>query len=323
MPLPTPAHDPAHDAAPHAAPHPAPHPALHWSLHDEPANADTDALAAAVTAHGRALATGGDARPIACLVHRPGANGTPLLVAGGHGRTEFQRLFVQHLWVDEALRRQGLASSVLQRLEDAARARGCVDAALETLSDDLAAWYGRRGWRSAALVPRWVGGFNRHILVKPLLGADTVRITAERPDTPEAVALVEALDAFQKPLYPPESHYGIDLAALLQPQVLFAVMRNSAGLALGCGALVMAEDSTAELKRMYLLPAWRGGGRARQLLAWLEDQGRARGCHTFRLETGIHQHEALAFYASCGYQRRSPFGDYPDDPLSVFMEKRG
>lgn len=296
---------------------------LHWSLHDQPAAADTEALAAAVTAHGRALAVGGDARPIACLVHRPSpAGGAAQVVAGGHGRTEYQRLFVQHLWVDEPWRRRGLATEVLQRLEDAARQRGCVDAALETLSDELAAWYGRRGWRSAALVPRWVGGFNRHILVKPLLGADTVRITQERPDTPEAIALVEALDAFQKPLYPPESHYGIDLAALLQPQVLFAVMRNSAGLALGCGALVQAGDGSGELKRMFVLPAWRGGGRARQLLAWLEDQGRARGCRTFRLETGIHQHEALAFYTGCGYQRRGPFGDYPDDPLSVFMEKR-
>jgi putative acetyltransferase len=51
-------------------------------------------------------------------------------------------------------------------------------------------------------------------------------------------------------------------------------------------------------------------------------QGAERGCRIFRLETGIHQHEALAFYAAAGYQRRGRFGDYPDDPLSVFMEKQ-
>lgn len=288
---------------------------LTWTLDPAPADADIDLITRAVTAHGRALA-GSDAQPIACFV-RQGDR----IVAGGCGRTELQRLYVQHLWVDEPLRRRGLATELLQRLEAAARERGCFDAALETLSDEGAAWYGRRGWRSMALVPRWVGPFNRHVLVKPLGGAGSVRITLERPDKPDVWALVEALDAFQKPLYPPESHYGIDLDALLQPHVLFAVMRNAEGLAIGCGSLVLGTDGSGELKRMYVMPSHRGGGRARALLAWLETQGAERGCRVFRLETGIHQHEALAFYAAAGYQRRSRFGDYPDDPLSVFMEK--
>jgi putative acetyltransferase len=40
------------------------------------------------------------------------------------------------------------------------------------------------------------------------------------------------------------------------------------------------------------------------------------------LETGISQPEALALYARCGYARRGPFGDYWNDPLSVFMSKQ-
>jgi putative acetyltransferase len=40
------------------------------------------------------------------------------------------------------------------------------------------------------------------------------------------------------------------------------------------------------------------------------------------LETGPRQPEALSFYASVGYERREPFGDYRDDPLSVFLQKR-
>jgi putative acetyltransferase len=39
------------------------------------------------------------------------------------------------------------------------------------------------------------------------------------------------------------------------------------------------------------------------------------------LETGISQPEALAFYARAGYVNRGPFGGYPDDPFSMFMEK--
>ena len=42
-----------------------------------------------------------------------------------------------------------------------------------------------------------------------------------------------------------------------------------------------------------------------------------------RLETGVHQPEALALFAAAGFKNCEPFGGYPtDDPLSVFMEKR-
>ncbi|MFO1329980.1 MAG: GNAT family N-acetyltransferase [Rubrivivax sp.] len=288
-----------------------------WSTTDAPARADLDRLQDAVTAHGRALAADGDARPLACLLHDHDGR----LVAGASGRTEYGRLFVAYLWVDVPLRRRGWGAQVLQRLQAAARQRGCVDAVLETLSDHTAAWYARQGWRTVGYVPRWVGPFNRHLLLKPLIEADRLRIGQETPDQPEVLALIDELDAYQKPLYPPESHHGIDIAALLRPEVVFAVARNAQGLAVGIGALVLDGDGSGELKRMYLQPSWRGGGRAQALLAFLQDAGRARGCRVFRLETGIHQHEALAFYQRAGYARRGPFGDYQPDPLSVFMEK--
>lgn len=148
-----------------------------------------------------------------------------------------------------------------------------------------------------------------------------VCIALERADQPEVVALIAALDAYQQPLYPPESHHGIDIVALTRPEVLFAVLRDERGVAVGCGALVLDGQGRGELKRMYLDPAWRGGGRARALLDFLEAAGAERGCRCLRLETGIHQHAALALYAAAGYARRGPFGDYGPDPLSVFMEK--
>lgn len=148
-----------------------------------------------------------------------------------------------------------------------------------------------------------------------------VRIALESPAQPEVQALVDELDAYQKPLYPPESHHGIDLAALQRPEVLFAVVRHGDGTAIGCGALVLGDDGSGELKRMYLRPPWRGGGRAQALLAHLEAEAARRGCTMARLETGIHQHEALAFYARAGYRRRGPYGGYGPDPLSIFMEK--
>jgi putative acetyltransferase len=146
-----------------------------------------------------------------------------------------------------------------------------------------------------------------------------MRIALERPDQPDVVALIDELDAYQKPLYPPESHHGIDIAALLQPNVLFAVVRVEA-VAIGCGAVVLTPEY-GEIKRMYLSNAHRGQGIARLLLEFLETQAAILGCRRYALETGIHQLAAIALYERAGYVRCGPFGSYAPDPLSVFMFK--
>lgn len=160
--------------------------------------------------------------------------------------------------------------------------------------------------------------------VRSAATAAPAQVRSEPADQPDVTALIAELDAYQATLYPPESCYALDLHALSQAHVLFAVARTADGRAVGCGAVVLARPADAapgELKRMYVQPAHRGGGTANRLLAWLEAEARARGCPGVMLETGIHQPAALAFYARHGYARRGPFADYPDDPLSVFMHK--
>lgn len=147
-----------------------------------------------------------------------------------------------------------------------------------------------------------------------------MRIALEPADQPDVLALIEALDAYQMPLYPPESHHGIDIAALSAPNVIFAVVREDAGRAVACGAIVL-EREYGELKRMFTLPACRGQGLARALLQRLESEAASRGCRDFMLETGYLQHEAIALYERLGYRRRGPFGPYAEDPNSVFMHK--
>jgi putative acetyltransferase len=147
-----------------------------------------------------------------------------------------------------------------------------------------------------------------------------LRIALERPDQPEVIALIEALDAYQAPLYPAESNHLLDLSALLQPEVLFAVARDAQGLAIGCAASVL-KTGYAELKRMYVRPECRGLGAAKQLLQFLERETLQAGRDRLMLETGILQPEALGLYERWGFVRRGPFGDYAEDPLSVFMEK--
>jgi putative acetyltransferase len=149
-------------------------------------------------------------------------------------------------------------------------------------------------------------------------------IQLESANQPEVVRLIDALDAHQKPLYPPECHYGIPVEALMQPNVLFAVARDDAGEAVACGAVVLGGVLGAEfgeLKRMFVQPTHRGQGLAQGILAFLEAQALAQGCTCVMLETGIRQPEAIGLYERWGFVRRGPFGDYPDDPLSVFMSK--
>jgi putative acetyltransferase len=145
-------------------------------------------------------------------------------------------------------------------------------------------------------------------------------ILLESPNQPEVLALIQALDAYQMPLYPQGTHHGINLDALCAPNVLFAVGRTEGAEAIVCGALAL-HSGYGELKRMFTKPAFRGRGLARVLLTFLEAEAQKRGCSHFMLETGYRQLEAIALYERCGYSRRGPFGGYEADPNSVFLEK--
>ncbi len=147
-----------------------------------------------------------------------------------------------------------------------------------------------------------------------------MQIAFESPDQPAVIALIADLDAYQLSLYPPESVYALDLPSLMQPHVRFAVARDAAGAIVGCGAVVLTPEY-GEIKRMYVQPAARGQGLARGVLALLEQAALAHGCPQMVLESGPFQPEALGLYERHGFQRCGPYGDYPDDPLSVFMQK--
>ncbi|NBE51571.1 GNAT family N-acetyltransferase [Streptomyces boluensis] len=80
-------------------------------------------------------------------------------------------------------------------------------------------------------------------------------------------------------------------------------------------------DGDAEIKRMYVVPESRGLGLARRTLALLEADARAAGRTRMVLETGIMQPEAIALYASEGYEPCAKFGYYRHHNPSRCMAK--
>jgi putative acetyltransferase len=152
------------------------------------------------------------------------------------------------------------------------------------------------------------------------LGMSTIALNIEDPGSSDVIRLIEQLDTYQQSLYPPESNHLLPVELLRQSNVTFIVARVD-GRAAACGAFMNHEAGYAELKRMFVHPEFRGMGIGRMILENLERLIASTGRKIIRLETGVAQQPAVRLYQRFGYHVRGPFGDYPNDPLSIFMEK--
>lgn len=152
-------------------------------------------------------------------------------------------------------------------------------------------------------------------------GMRHILIQTDDPSSPAARELIGRLDELMTGLYPAESNHLLPVESLQQPDVTFLTASVDGEVA-GCGAFVNQGGEYAEIKRMFVLSEFRGLRLGRRILEELESLARTSGLELARLETGIHQPEALLLYERAGYQRRGPFGDYSEDPLSIFMEKK-
>jgi GNAT superfamily N-acetyltransferase len=94
------------------------------------------------------------------------------------------------------------------------------------------------------------------------------------------------------------------------------------GHAVGCAALRPVGAGVGELKRMYVDPKMRGHGIGAALLAAVEARAATLGYSRLTLETGLMQPEAVSLYASRGWERIEPYGQYKDSPLSVCFAKQ-
>lgn len=91
--------------------------------------------------------------------------------------------------------------------------------------------------------------------------------------------------------------------------------------AVGSGTLRFYNETTAEIKRMFVKPEFRGQGIAGSILAELETWAGELEFTSCILETGHKQPEAIALYKKAGYLPIPNYGQYAGVYNSICMRK--
>lgn len=134
--------------------------------------------------------------------------------------------------------------------------------------------------------------------------------------------LREHLENMQE-ITPPKSIHALDLEALRSPDITFWTAWEGTEL-LGCGALKELDAKSGEVKSMRTTKVRRRQGVASKILERIIEEAQDRAYESLHLETGAFPEfaPARALYARYGFEYRDPFGEYIDDPNSVFMTKK-
>lgn len=146
-----------------------------------------------------------------------------------------------------------------------------------------------------------------------------ISIRQEDPSSPDAVRLMDALSAALEAITGSSGRASFDASELNDSRAVFAVARNEAGEAVGCGAIRPMDDDTAEVKRMYAGDSARGIGSA--VLAFLEQRAGELGYRALRLETRKVNERAVGFYLARGYKVIENYGKYRGREEAVCFEK--
>jgi putative acetyltransferase len=137
---------------------------------------------------------------------------------------------------------------------------------------------------------------------------------------PEIAELLKEHMAHMFLVTPRESVHALPIEGLRSPDITFwSVWEN--GELLGCGALKELDPQHGEIKSMRTSSAHLRKGVARAVVRQIIAEAKRRGYRRLSLETGSMAafEPARQLYAACGFTFCSPFGNYLNDPNSVFM----
>lgn len=143
-----------------------------------------------------------------------------------------------------------------------------------------------------------------------------LRTTSEHQNYRELVVLLDAtLKVFDGEDH--EFYAQYNKSDLIRHVVLF----YEDDQAVGCGAFKDFDKETVEVKRMFVLPEFRGRGIAGLILDELEKWARELSYSRCILETGVKQTSAVALYKRNGYKTIANYGPYEGIENSICMQK--
>jgi GNAT superfamily N-acetyltransferase len=148
----------------------------------------------------------------------------------------------------------------------------------------------------------------------------TATLRALPYDDPTAQYLVERVQQEYVQRYGGRDAAVVDPAEFLPPAGLFLVAEVD-GVPAACGAWRTMPSGVAEIKRVYVEPAFRRRGLAQVIVASLEAGAARAGYGAVVLNTGREQPEALALYHRLGYRAVPGYGVYACAPGAVFLGK--
>lgn len=141
-------------------------------------------------------------------------------------------------------------------------------------------------------------------------------ITFETVD-PRSDAALDAMNAYFAELavrfsdgFDPGDTLAADAPAMRPPTGTFVVARSDGAVA-ACGGVQRHDDVTAEIKRMWVHPDWRGEGLGRRMLTQLETHVAALGYAHVVLDTNDTLTEAISMYERAGYRSIERYNDNP------------
>lgn len=155
-------------------------------------------------------------------------------------------------------------------------------------------------------------------------------ITLDSPERDDVRDLMEEHLHDMHATSPAESVHALDSSALKDRAVTFVSAREDDlhESLLGVGAIVgprakFGQTVASELKSMRTMTTARGRGVASAILDHLMKVAKYRGHSGINLETGSHEYFAPArrLYSKHGFTECGPYGEYREDPNSVYMNK--
>ena len=147
-----------------------------------------------------------------------------------------------------------------------------------------------------------------------------IRLVRTDSSNPGFIELVKHLDAELAFLDGEEHTFYSQFNKI--DKIKHVVVANLNKVPLACGAIKVFDSKSMEVKRMFVLPEFRGKGIATKVLAELESWASELGYESCLLETGKRQIEAIELYRKSDYVTISNYGQYVGIDNSLCFEKK-